>query len=246
MKTQEKFAQETTCNQPLIKRIFRGCNRFLGPFLFIFFMSYNLLLSIGVDPSARNLLPYFVIPSCFVCVTIGASCWFGDNVRQWRSYCISSVITFVLYFYIFMVSNYTNCPQTIPQGMIILSLTVVSTVYSIWKLRKAKKINRETTVSNTERQSSKRNLVLAKTVRLISLISFCSVFLENAQHFLRFLFVGAARSIRMFMEYNVVEVIVAAYALWLIICFARKEFVQLGEHAKCEEENSRTDAQKNI
>ena len=111
MNTQENIAQEATRKQPLMKRIFRGCNRFLGPFLFIFFMSYNLLLSIGVDPSARNLLPYFVIPSCFVCVTIGVSCWFGDNVRQWRSYCISSVITFILYFYGFKLyqlpSNYT-------------------------------------------------------------------------------------------------------------------------------------------
>ena len=79
-------------------------------------------------------------------------------------------------------------------------------------------------------------MALAKTVRLISLISFCSVFLENAQHFLKFIFIGAARSIRMFMEYNVVEVIVAAYALWLIICFAKKEFVQLGEHTEAEKD----------
>ncbi len=229
--------QETTRKQPLMKRIFRGRNRFLGTLLFTIFMSHNLLVYMGVDTFAPKPLPYFVIFSCFVCVTIGASYWFGDNIKRWRSYCISSVIIFVFY-YIFLVSisNSTNYFVTSPQLIIILSLTVVSTVYSTLKLIKIKKVNREVVVSNTKRQLSRRNNALMKTVRLIALISFCSVFLENAQVFLWYLFDPNTRIGRMYPFSEAFDVIVAAYALWLIICFAKKEFVQLGEHAECEED----------
>ena len=235
MEIKEDTAQEATRKQPLIKRIFRGRNHFLGTLLFIIFMSHNLLVCMGVDTFAPKPLPYFVIFSCFICVTIGASYWFGDNVRRWRSYCISSVITFVFY-YIFLVSisNSTNYFATSPQLIIILSLTVVSTVYSILKLIKIRKINREVTVSNTKRQPSRRSITLAKTVRLIALISFCSVFLENAQGVLWYIFDPNTRIGRMYPFSEAFDVIVAAYALWLVICFARKEFVQLGERTECE------------
>ncbi len=238
MKTQENPTQETTRKQPLMKRIFRGRNHFLGTLLFTIFMSHNLLVCMGVDTFAPKTLPYFVIFSCFVCVTIGACYWFGDNVRRWRSYCISSVITFVFYF-IFLVhtDSHTNYFVTTPQLIIILLLTVVSTVYSILKLIKIRKINREAALSNTKRQLSRRSIALAKTVRLIALISFCSVFLENAQGVLWYIFDPNTRIGRMYPFSEAFDVIVAAYALWLIICFARKEFVQLGEHAECEEGN---------
>jgi hypothetical protein len=137
---------------------------------------------------------------------------------------------------LFLGSSYTNYPQTLLQGMVIVSLTVVSTVYSILKLRKARKINLETAMSNIKRQSSKRSVALAKTVRLIALISFSSVFLENAQQVLTYIFVVEARTMRMMVLSEVVEIIIAAYALWLVICFARKEFVQLGERTECDKD----------
>jgi len=232
METKEDTAQEATRKQPLIKRIFRGRNHFLGTLLFTIFMSHNLLTSFGVLTHVYTPLPYLVVFSCFVCVTIGASYWFGNNARRWRSYCISSVITFVFYF-IFLVhtDNHTNYCVTLLQFIVILSLTVVSTVYSIWKLRKAKKIGCETAVNNTTHQSSRRSIALAKTVRLIALISFCSVFLDSAQGVLWHLF---DPYMRVFMFSESLDVFVAAFALWLVICFARKEFVQLGERTECE------------
>ncbi len=233
MKAQENIAQEATRKQPLMKCIFRGRNRFLGTFLFIIFMSQNLLASLGVDTHVRTPLPYFVIFSCFVCVTIGASYWFGDNVRQWRSYCISSIITFVLYFFHLWSLTCSNYCPTILQSLVILSLPIVSTVYSILKLRKAKKINIETAVSNTKHQSSRHSVVLAKTVRLIALISFCSVFLDSAQGVLWHMF---DPYMRVFILSEALDVFVAAYALWLVICFARKEFVQLGKHAEAKKD----------
>ncbi len=234
MKTQEYTTQETTCKQPLMKRIFRGRNHFLGTLLFTILMSHNLLMSLGVLTHAYVPLPYLVIFSCFVCVTIGASYWFGDNIKRWRAYCISSVITFVFYF-IFLVhtTNYTNYYVTLLQFIVILSLPIVSTVYSILKLRKAKKINIETATSNTTHQSSRRSMALAKTVRLIALISFCSVFLDSAQGVLWHMF---DPYMRVFILSEALDVFVAAYALWLIICFAKKEFVQLGEHTEAEKD----------
>jgi hypothetical protein len=242
METNENIAQETTRKQPLMKRIFRGRNHFLGTFLFTIFMSQNLLASLGVDTHVRTPLPYFVIFSCFVCVTIGASYWFGNNARRWRSFCISSVITFVLYSFHLWSLTYSNYCPTILQSLVILSLPIVSTVYSILKLRKAKKINLETSVSNTTHQSSRRSIALAKTVRLIALISFCSVFLETAQHVLVLLFQPYARMRGMYPFDEAIDAIIAAYALWLVICFARKEFVQLSEHAEGAEENIKIDA----
>ena len=234
METKENTAQEANRKQPLIKRIFRGRNHFLGTLLFIIFMSQNLLASLGVDTHVRTPLPYLVVFSCFVCVTIGASYWFGDNVRQWRSYCISSIITFVLYSFHLWSLTYSNYCPTILQSLVILSLPIVSTVYSILKLRKAKKINLGTAVNNTKHQSSRRSIALAKTVRLISLISFCSVFLETAQNVLVLLFEPYARMRGMYPFDEAIDAIIAAYALWLVICFARKEFVQLGERTECE------------
>jgi len=234
METKENTAQEATRKQPLIKRIFRGRNHFLGTLLFTIFMSHNLLASLGVDTHVRTPLPYFVIFSCFVCVTIGASYWFGDNVRRWRSYCISSVITFVLYFFHLWSLTYSNYCPTFLQSLVILSLPIVSTVYSILKLRKARKINLEAAVSNIKHQSSRRSIALAKTVRLISLISFCSVFLETTQNVLVLLFEPYARMRGMYPFDEAIDAIIAVYALWLVICFARKEFVQLGERTEGE------------
>jgi hypothetical protein len=129
--------------------------------------------------------------------------------------------------------NHTNYYVTLLQFIVILSLTVVSTVYSILNLRKAKKLNHEAAVRNTTHQSSRHSIALAKTVRLIALISFCSVFLDSAQGVLWHLF---DPHMRVFLFSEALDVFVAAYALWLVICFARKEFVQLGERTECDKD----------
>ncbi len=226
MKRQESTIQEATRQQPLIQRIFRGFFRFLGTFLFILFMTRNLLVSTGVDSHLNILLPYFVIPSCFICVTLGANYWYGDHVNRWRSYLISSIIAFALFILHLWSLTYSNyCPNLL-QCLLILALPIVSTVYSILKIRKARKPKQEIPLSNTKPPFSKRKMALANVVRLVALISFCSVFLENAQHFLSYLFDPASRITRMMIFGNEVDAIVAAYAIWLLICFARKEFVQ--------------------
>jgi len=232
VKIQKSAVQETAHQQPLIKRLFRGCKRFLGTFLFIMFMTRNLLDSMGVNTLAPKQLTYLAILSCFICVTIGASYWFGDRVIQWRSYCISSIITFILYCVFIVSLDYTNYSTTLLQFVVIPSLPIVSTIYSIWKLRKAKKARQKVAVSNTKRQSSKRSVALANTIRVIALISFSSVFLENAQHVLSFIFDPGTRTNRMYPFSEVLDAIVAGYAVWLLICFARKEFVKLGEHTE--------------
>ena len=91
-------------------------------------------------------------------------------------------------------------------------------------------------MSDLERKSSKHSIALANTVRFVALISFCSVFLENAQRVLLLIFNPELRMPRMFPLSEAVDVIVAAYALWLLICFARKEFVQLGEQKESEKD----------
>ena len=230
VKIQKSAVQETAHQQPLIKRLFRGCKRFLGTFLFIMFMTRNLLDSMGVNTLAPKQLTYLAILSCFICVTIGASYWFGDRVIQWRSYCISSIIAFILYF-VFLVDliSHTNYHANLLQFTVITLLPIVSTVYSIWKLRQAKKIKREAAMSNTKHQSSRCSTALSNTVRLIALINFCSVFLENAQHILSYLSAPEARMGRIYPFSEALEAIAAGYAIWLLICFARKEFVRLGE-----------------
>jgi hypothetical protein len=229
LKTQESTMQEAAHQQPLIKRLFRGCKRFLGTFLFIMFMTRNLLDSMGVNTLAPKQLTYLAILSCFICVTIGASYWFGDRVIQWRSYCVSSIIAFLLYFaFLVDLVSHTNYHATLLQFVVIPSLPIVSTVYSIRKLRQIKKIQQERAVSNTKRQSSKRGVALANTIRVIALISFSSVFLENAQHILLRIFAPESRVSRMFPYSEAIDAIVAGYAVWLLICFARKEFVKLG------------------
>jgi predicted transcriptional regulator len=114
------------------------------------------------------------------------------------------------------------------QLTIITSLPVVSTVFSIWKIRQAKKKTQEGVVSNSKRQPNKRSIALANTIRFIALISFCSVIHEYTQLVLTFILDAEFRTIRMYAFSVVLDAIVAAYAIWLLICFARKEFVQLG------------------
>lgn len=227
MKAQQNTMQAAAQKQPLIKRMFRGCFRFLGALLFILFMTHNLLVSMGVDTFVENPLPLIAILSCFVCVTVGANYWYGDHIIQWRSYLISSIIAFALYILHLWSLTYTNYSPNLLQCLLILALPIVSTVYSIRKLRQAKKMKQEWAVSNIKHQPSKRSIALANMVRLVALISFCCVFLENAQHFLSYLFDPVSRITRMMIFGNEVDVIVAAYAIWLLICFARREFVQL-------------------
>ncbi|MEN6595421.1 MAG: hypothetical protein ABFC31_10805 [Clostridiaceae bacterium] len=229
MKIQASTTQEASHHQTLIKRIFLGCIRFLGTFLFIFFMTRNLLDSMGVNALAHKQLTYIVILSSFICVTIGANYWYGDRVVQWRSYCMSSIITFILYFAYLATSNSTNYPVDLLQFAVIASLPVISTVFSIWKLKKGKKVKKDVAVSDFERKPSKHSRALANTVRFVALISFCSVFLENAQRILLLVFDPELRMPRMFPLSEAVDVIVAAYAIWLLICFARKEFAQLSK-----------------
>lgn len=213
--------------------MFRGCIRFLGTSLFIFFMTRNLLDSMGVNTLAHKELTYIVILSSFICVTIGANYWYGDRVAQWRSYCISSIITFILYF-AFLVDLYgnTNYHVNLLQFTVITSLPVVSTAFSIWKLRKGKKTKKDAAVSDLERKPSKHSIALANTVRMVALISFSSVFLENGQRVLSIIFEPETRTNRMYPFSEVLDAIVAAYAIWLLICFARKEFVRLSDRTE--------------
>jgi hypothetical protein len=230
MEVHENTAPKTARQQPLIKRMFLRCIRFLGLFLFILFMTHSLLVSMKVDIQWHESMSYIVILSCFVCVTIGANYWFGDHVIQWRSYCIASIITFFFYFafLVFLIGE-TNYKVNLLQFIAITLLPIISAVYSIWKIRQAKKRNQAGFESNPKRQTSKRSIALANTARLVALISFCSVFHEYAQNVLTFILAPEFRTIRMYAFSVVLDAIVAAYALWLLICFARKEFVQLGK-----------------
>ena len=143
METHESTAQEATQQKPLTKRKSRERSHFFEALLFIIFMTHNLLVSMRVDIQWHEPMSYIVILSCFACVTIGANYWFGDQVIRWRSYCIASITTFIL-FCVFIVSlDYTNYSTTLMQFIIILLLPIVSTVFSIWKLRKEKKAKTE-------------------------------------------------------------------------------------------------------
>ncbi|MEN6419868.1 MAG: hypothetical protein ABFC73_13210, partial [Clostridiaceae bacterium] len=84
MKVHTNATQAAAQKQSLIQRIFRVCIRFLGALLFILFMTHNLLVSMGVDTFVEKPLPLIAILSCFVCVTVGANYWFGDQVIRWR------------------------------------------------------------------------------------------------------------------------------------------------------------------
>jgi len=237
MEVHESTTPEATHKQSLIQRIFRGCIRFLETFLFIMFMTHNLLVSMRVDIQWHEPIASVVAFSCFVCVTIGANCWFGDQVIRWRSYCIASIVTFAFYFvYLVFLGNNTNYFVNNLQLTVITSLPVVSAIYSIWKIRQAKKKTREGVVSNLKHLLSKRSIALANTVRFVALISFCSVFLENAQRILLLVFDPELRMPRMFPLSEAVDAIVAAYAIWLLICFARKEFVQAGGQEESEKD----------
>jgi uncharacterized membrane protein YqjE len=142
------------------------------------------------------------------------------------------MITIALNFLLLWTLTSTNYYPFLLQSLAILSLPIVSTVYSIWKLRKVKRVKREAALSNAKHQSFRCSIALSNTVRLIALISFCSVFLENAQHVLSYIFVPEARLGRMYPFSEVLDVIIAVYAVWLLICFAKKEFVQLGEQSE--------------
>ncbi len=93
-------------------------------------------------------------------------------------------------------------------------------------------MNQAEVVSNSKRQPSKRNIAMANTIRFIALISFCSVIHEYTQLVLTFLLDAEFRTIRMYAFSVVLDAIVAAYAIWLLICFARKEFVQLSDQTE--------------
>ncbi|MEN6595420.1 MAG: hypothetical protein ABFC31_10800 [Clostridiaceae bacterium] len=237
MKILQNPVQGATHQQPLIKRMFRGCFRFLGTFLFILFMTHNLLVSMRVDVQWHEPIASIVAFSCFVCVTIGANYWYGDCVVRWRSYCIAGIITFFLYFafLVFLISD-TNYKVNLLQFAVITSLPIVSTVYSIRKLRQAKKMKQEGAISRTKHPSTNRSVALANAVRIVALVSFCSVFHQYVQLVLTFILEPKFRTIRMYPFSVALDAIVAAYAIWLLICFARKEFVQLSKQKESEKD----------
>ena len=84
-----------------------------GTFLFVFFMMAATVVATSGVNTKQSLLPYFNLPAYFVCVTIAAKYWVGnDEVRRW-SYCVSTILFGILTILMggYRMPSYVNMPE---------------------------------------------------------------------------------------------------------------------------------------
>jgi len=136
---------------------------------------------------------------------------------------LKSCILILYFVFLWFEVGSTNYNASLLQCLVICSLPAVSAVYSIWKLWQTKKMKQDFTLNHAKHHSLKHSTKLVNAIRLIALVSFSSILLENAQHVLLFLFRPESRTVRMFLFSEVLDFIVAVYAVWLLVCFVRNK-----------------------
>ena len=159
----------------------------LGTFLFVFFLMADIVIFTTGMKSAYWVMPLFVIPSCIVCITLGADYWIGnDKIRLW-SYCISNIIAALLLVPT-AVSLMTYSVSVMPLRMIAtILLPIIPILYGIGKVKNqsiAQVFLPNKKMAEGNRNKTKR----MKVISVICLISISGVLFENWYKAILFLY----------------------------------------------------------
>jgi len=197
----------------------------IGTFLYVFFMIGTLIMFTSDMQYAYWFLPIFVIPSCLICLTFAADYWVcGDPVRL-RAYWISSIITIIVLTPA-SVDNMLSVGRSTPAGFIAtLVLPLVPIVYGIWKDRKSRAVRQAVDIKP---QSERFNATMKNVIRVLCLISICSVVLESWHRVLTLL----SHFLVSLPDYLVFAVCVpfplSILSAILLARFVKAEFISLG------------------
>lgn len=163
-------------NNNKYKRILHWITSAIGTFLYVFFMMGTLIVFTSDLQYAYWFLPIFVIPSCLICLTYAADYWVCCDPIRLRSYWISSIITIIVLVPA-SVDNMLSEGRSTPAGFIAtLVLPLVPIIYGIWRDRNSKVGRRAVDIKP---QSKRFNAIMKNVIRVLCLISICSVTLES-------------------------------------------------------------------
>ena len=164
-----------------IKDVLHWVIQILGTFLFVFFLMAATVVAISGVNMKQSLLPYFNLPAYFVCVTIGAKYWVGnDGVRRW-SYCVSTILFGILTILMggYRMPSYVNMPEFKVVFASFLTLCII--LYSILYVRKRNAVDQPNITNERTIQERREKKSCKQASRIICLLSICCVLLGSFQ-----------------------------------------------------------------
>ncbi len=151
----------------------------LGTFLFVFFMMAGVVIFTSGMRSAYWSMPLFVIPSCMVCITFGASYWIGANKTRLWSYCISNFIATLILVPTAVSFMTYSVSMMILRIVATILLPIIPILYGIRMVRMEKNKDRRANETVQTPQSMRTQMILRKVIRVLCLLSVCCVLFEN-------------------------------------------------------------------
>ena len=218
--------EKAQSQKPTLQIIFRWMIQSLGTFLFVFFMMAATVVATSGVNTKQSLLPYFNLPAYFVCVTIAAKYWVGnDEVRRW-SYCVSTILFGILTILMggYRMPSYMNMPEF---KVIFASFLICCIIlYSILYVRKRNAVDQPNTTNERTIQERRERMNCKQASRIICLLSICCVLLGNFQRAILAIYYLIA-NVNLSMEFSTLSPLpLSILSAILLAKFVKAEFVQ--------------------
>ena len=218
--------EEALNRKPALKGVLNWIIQSLGTFLFVFFMMAATVVAISGVNMKQSLLPYFNLPAYFVCVTIGAKYWVGnDEVRRW-SYCVSTILFGILTILMggYRMPSYVNMPVFKVVFASFLTLCII--LYSILYVRKRNAVDQPNIKNERTTQELREKKNCKQASRIICLLSICCVLLGNFQRAILAIYYLIA-NVNLSMEFSTLSPLpLSILSAILLAKFVKAEFVQ--------------------
>ena len=179
---------KTLSKRPSPKEIYQWMIQILGTFLFVFFLMATIILFTTGMRGSFWFLPYFVLPSCLICITLGADYWIAGNpLRRW-SYFVSAILCAVLLVPSSLAAMLDYGTSTTLRLYTTILLPIFPILYGLSMVRSRNTKNPPTPSDEMHPRSEKSNSALKNVKRIVCLLSICCVLLENGYRVLSILY----------------------------------------------------------
>lgn len=162
------------------KNILKAACQAAETFFYVFFMMAQLIIFTSNLVVWDWVMPLFVVPSCVVCLTLGADYWISENRIRLQAYWISNIVTVILLVPLTILYMGTSGTSSAIRFFATILLPVLLTFYSIWKVRKTNRNGQLLAENKTETRIKRTHIALRKMNVVLSLVSISCVLLESS------------------------------------------------------------------
>lgn len=179
---------KTLGKRPSPKDIYQWMIQILGTFLFVFFLMVTIILFTTGMRGSFWFLPYFVLPSCLICITFGADYWTaGDLHRRW-AYFVSAIVCALLLVPSSLAAMLDYGSSTALRQYATILLPIFPILYGLSMVRSRSTMNPPEPSDEMHPRPAKPSSTLQNAKRIVCLLSICCVLLENGYYVLSILY----------------------------------------------------------